>query len=151
MRPIWLLLLVPYAGLLWVPLYNKRLPDLFGFPFFYWYQLVPDWRRCLRRLYDDRGAGPRLCRGRLWLLRAALCDHRLSLRLRRHAGALDGREGTQPCDGGGRGAWPLCFAPARARGGLDRRSRDHALYCAAADRHGDDPSRAWAQRGNSSG
>lgn len=40
MRLIWLLLLVPYAGLLWVPLYNKRLPDLFGFPFFYWYQLL---------------------------------------------------------------------------------------------------------------
>jgi hypothetical protein len=40
MRRIWLLLLVPYAGLLWVPLYNKRLPDLFGFPFFYWYQLL---------------------------------------------------------------------------------------------------------------
>ena len=40
MRPIWLLLLVPYAGLLWVPFYNKRMPDLFGFPFFYWYQLL---------------------------------------------------------------------------------------------------------------
>ncbi|WOJ91529.1 DUF3311 domain-containing protein [Methylocapsa polymorpha] len=37
---IWLLLLVPYAALLWVPFYNHRLPDLFGFPFFYLYQLA---------------------------------------------------------------------------------------------------------------
>jgi uncharacterized membrane protein len=37
---IWLLLLVPFIGLLWVPFYNKALPALFGFPFFYWYQLL---------------------------------------------------------------------------------------------------------------
>ena len=40
MRPIWLLLLIPYIGLLWVPFYNRLAPDLFGFPFFYWYQLL---------------------------------------------------------------------------------------------------------------
>lgn len=40
MRPIWLLLLAPYAGLAFVPLYNKSAPSLFGFPFFYWYQLL---------------------------------------------------------------------------------------------------------------
>jgi hypothetical protein len=40
MRPIRLLLLAPYAGLAWVPFYNKPLPDVFGFPFFYWYQLL---------------------------------------------------------------------------------------------------------------
>lgn len=34
------LLLLPFIGLLWVPFYNRALPDLFGFPFFYWYQLV---------------------------------------------------------------------------------------------------------------
>jgi hypothetical protein len=40
MRPVWLLLLIPYIGLLWVPFYNRLTPDLFGFPFFYWYQLL---------------------------------------------------------------------------------------------------------------
>ena len=39
MRPIWLLLLIPYIGLLWVPFYNRLAPDLFGIPFFYWYQM----------------------------------------------------------------------------------------------------------------
>ncbi len=39
-RLIWLLLFVPYAGLLWVPFYNFRAPDVWGFPFFYWYQLA---------------------------------------------------------------------------------------------------------------
>lgn len=34
------LLLVPFVGLLWVPFYNQELPSLFGFPFFYWYQLL---------------------------------------------------------------------------------------------------------------
>ena len=34
------LLLVPFAGLLWVSLYNVGEPTLFGFPFFYWYQLA---------------------------------------------------------------------------------------------------------------
>ncbi len=34
------LLVVPYVGLLWVPFYNAREPELFGFPFFYWYQLA---------------------------------------------------------------------------------------------------------------
>ncbi len=35
-----LLLLLPFIGLLWVPFYNQALPDLFGFPFFYWYQIL---------------------------------------------------------------------------------------------------------------
>ncbi len=34
------LLLVPFLGLLWVPFYNSAEPSLFGFPFFYWYQLA---------------------------------------------------------------------------------------------------------------
>ena len=38
--PLWLLLLVPYIGLLWVPFYNSKRPALFGFPIFYWYQLA---------------------------------------------------------------------------------------------------------------
>ena len=39
-RAIQLLLLLPYLGLLWVPLYNRKDPVLLGFPFFYWYQLL---------------------------------------------------------------------------------------------------------------
>lgn len=39
-KPLWLLLLVPYVGLLWVPFFNRTQPELFGFPFFYWYQLA---------------------------------------------------------------------------------------------------------------
>jgi Protein of unknown function (DUF3311) len=35
-----LLLLAPYIGLLCVPLYNSKRPELFGFPFFYWYQFA---------------------------------------------------------------------------------------------------------------
>jgi hypothetical protein len=38
--PMWMLLLLPFAGLLWVPLYNFQEPALLGFPFFYWYQLA---------------------------------------------------------------------------------------------------------------
>ena len=39
-RLISLLLLLPYLGLLWVSSYNKAEPALWGFPFFYWYQLL---------------------------------------------------------------------------------------------------------------
>src|SRR5215470_6897823 len=40
-RPLmWVLLLVPFIGLLWVPFYNFTEPSLFGFPFFYWYQFA---------------------------------------------------------------------------------------------------------------
>jgi len=35
-----LLLLLPFVGLLWVPFFNVTEPSLFGFPFFYWYQLA---------------------------------------------------------------------------------------------------------------
>jgi hypothetical protein len=35
----WLLVL-PFLGLLYPPLYAKHDPVLFGFPFFYWYQLL---------------------------------------------------------------------------------------------------------------
>jgi Protein of unknown function (DUF3311) len=34
-----LLLLLPFIGLMIVPFYNTNEPLLFGFPFFYWYQL----------------------------------------------------------------------------------------------------------------
>ena len=35
-----ILLLLPFIGLLWLPFYNHPEPSLFGFPFFYWYQLA---------------------------------------------------------------------------------------------------------------
>ena len=34
------LLLIPYVALLWVPFYNRLDPVIWGFPFFYWYQLA---------------------------------------------------------------------------------------------------------------
>ena len=37
---MYLLLLLPFIGLLWVPFYNQVEPSLFGFPFFYWYQIA---------------------------------------------------------------------------------------------------------------
>jgi hypothetical protein len=36
----YVLLALPFAGLLYVPLYATKDPELFGFPFFYWYQLA---------------------------------------------------------------------------------------------------------------
>jgi hypothetical protein len=35
-----LLLLIPFVALLWVPIYNRVDPKLFGIPFFYWYQFL---------------------------------------------------------------------------------------------------------------
>ncbi len=35
-----LLLVIPLIGLAVVPLYSRTSPALFGFPFFYWYQLM---------------------------------------------------------------------------------------------------------------
>lgn len=40
LRPIHLLLLIPFIATLWVPFYNKALPALDGIPFFYWYQVL---------------------------------------------------------------------------------------------------------------
>lgn len=40
MTPRHLLLLVPFAALLAVPLYNRATPEIGGFPFFYAYQLL---------------------------------------------------------------------------------------------------------------
>ena len=41
-RRHWLriLFVLPFIALLWVSSYNAAQPELFGFPFFYWYQLV---------------------------------------------------------------------------------------------------------------
>jgi hypothetical protein len=37
---LWLILLLPYIALLWVPFYNDTRPSFAGFPFFYWYQFL---------------------------------------------------------------------------------------------------------------
>lgn len=34
------LLALPFAALLYPPLYAREDPELFGFPFFYWYQMA---------------------------------------------------------------------------------------------------------------
>jgi hypothetical protein len=39
-HPLRLLLILPYIAMLWVSSYNRTSPELFGFPFFYWYQLL---------------------------------------------------------------------------------------------------------------
>ncbi|PYX99604.1 MAG: hypothetical protein DMG63_08330 [Acidobacteria bacterium] len=37
----WLLLLaIPFIALLCTPLYSRTTPVIWGFPFFYWYQLL---------------------------------------------------------------------------------------------------------------
>ena len=39
-RWVRLLLLVPFVAVLAVPLYNRIEPELWGVPFFYWYQML---------------------------------------------------------------------------------------------------------------
>ena len=39
-RVSYLLLLVPYIAMLWVPTYNRDQPEIAGIPFFYWYQMA---------------------------------------------------------------------------------------------------------------
>lgn len=34
------LLAIPIIALLWVPFYARKTPELWGIPFFYWYQMV---------------------------------------------------------------------------------------------------------------
>jgi Protein of unknown function (DUF3311) len=36
----YLLLLIPCVVAIWAPLFNSVAPDLFGVPFFYWFQLL---------------------------------------------------------------------------------------------------------------
>lgn len=31
---------LPFIAMLWVSSYNRLTPELFGFPFYYWYQLM---------------------------------------------------------------------------------------------------------------
>jgi hypothetical protein len=37
-HPVYLLLALPFIADLWVPAYNRIDPQLFGIPFFYWWQ-----------------------------------------------------------------------------------------------------------------
>ena len=39
-RLVYIWLLVPSATVLWVHLYNRIEPALFGIPFYYWYQML---------------------------------------------------------------------------------------------------------------
>ena len=39
-HPVYLWILVPFVALLWVPIFNRVEPTLFGIPFFYWYQTL---------------------------------------------------------------------------------------------------------------
>ena len=39
-RLAWLLLLIPYVAMMWVPSYNRIEPEIAGIPFFYWYQML---------------------------------------------------------------------------------------------------------------
>ncbi len=37
----WLVLLIaPFIGVLWVPFFNQVEPELWGIPFFFWYQFL---------------------------------------------------------------------------------------------------------------
>jgi FtsH-binding integral membrane protein len=37
----WLVLLIaPFVGVLWVPFFNRIQPQLWGIPFFFWYQFL---------------------------------------------------------------------------------------------------------------
>jgi hypothetical protein len=38
--PWYLLLLIPFVAILWVPFYASATPDWRGIPFFYWYQFL---------------------------------------------------------------------------------------------------------------
>jgi hypothetical protein len=53
LHPVYLCLLLPFIALLWVPFYNRALPDLFGIPFFYWYQMlwIPLGTVCIAPVY----------------------------------------------------------------------------------------------------
>jgi membrane protein implicated in regulation of membrane protease activity len=38
---LWMvLLLAPFVGVLWVPFFNRVTPEIWGIPFFFWYQFL---------------------------------------------------------------------------------------------------------------
>ena len=52
--PVNWLLLVPMLLVIWPPLYNRTGPELFGIPFFYWFQLavIPIGVACTALVYQ---------------------------------------------------------------------------------------------------
>jgi hypothetical protein len=40
LRLRYLLLFIPYVAMMWVPAYNRAMPEIAGIPFFYWYQML---------------------------------------------------------------------------------------------------------------
>ncbi|HVZ67972.1 MAG TPA: DUF3311 domain-containing protein [Rhizomicrobium sp.] len=61
LRPIHLLLALPFISILWVGFYNRAEPSVAGIPFFYWFQLlwIPLGALLLWQVYraEDRGRG----------------------------------------------------------------------------------------------
>jgi hypothetical protein len=51
-HPVYLFLLLPFIAHVWVPSYNRIDPELFGIPFFYWWQMA--WISCWRRFASCR-------------------------------------------------------------------------------------------------
>jgi len=39
-HPVYLFLVLPYLGMLYVPLFDRIEPKVLGIPFFYWYQML---------------------------------------------------------------------------------------------------------------
>jgi hypothetical protein len=39
-HPVYLCLALPFLAHVWVPSYNRIDPELFGIPFFYWWQMA---------------------------------------------------------------------------------------------------------------
>lgn len=39
-HPVRVLLIIPFVAILWVPWFNRAQPAFWGFPMFYWYQLL---------------------------------------------------------------------------------------------------------------
>ncbi len=39
-RFVYLLLILPFIAMLWVPFYDRAEPDIAGIPFYYWYQML---------------------------------------------------------------------------------------------------------------
>jgi hypothetical protein len=39
-HPVYLFLAIPYLAFGWVPFYDRIGPELFGIPFFYWWQML---------------------------------------------------------------------------------------------------------------
>ena len=67
---LWILIgviLVPAVVIpLWVPLYDKTDPTLWGFPFFYWFQFAMILRSASRTLSRMPGALPVTSSGSRW-------------------------------------------------------------------------------------